>query len=380
MATINVLLNLRRADKDGKYPIIIRALNGKDKKDIGTGYKILPTQWKDGKVVKHPDALVMNAGIEARRAELTRKLYELGIGGRRLRLELIDKPVTSHSFIDYLNHRAADYLARQKRTMEIKTKRFAKELGMCFGSVHFEDIDMDWIRKLDTWLIGQKNTVNTRHKKFEFYSSFYSAAIDEGKADGPNPFKKFKINKVPVKKEKLNLEELKRMEALPLADGAIKTARDLFLLSFYAKGLRFENCVTIKPADIRDGRIYWTGNKSGKHLSVEIHPKLQSIIDRLDLPYVVPDGDLWKQKKQIESFNVVVNRNLKHVAALAEIPFNLTFHISRHSFAYQLKTKSNNIHVISEALGHSDQRTTMIYLKALDDHAIDGDVAKVYDY
>ncbi|WP_461396540.1 tyrosine-type recombinase/integrase [Flavitalea sp.] len=55
----------------------------------------------------------------------------------------------------------------------------------------------------------------------------------------------------------------------------------------------------------------------------------------------------------------------------------LTFHISRHSVAYHLMSGSS-IHTIKEVLGHSDTRTTEIYLKELGDELIDVEMVKLY--
>ena len=57
-------------------------------------------------------------------------------------------------------------------------------------------------------------------------------------------------------------------------------------------------------------------------------------------------------------------------------PFSM--HQARHSFASQLMEHTDSIHVIKEALGHSDYRTTQIYLSSLSDKIIDNEVDKLY--
>ncbi|WP_350340315.1 tyrosine-type recombinase/integrase [Paraflavitalea speifideaquila] len=44
--------------------------------------------------------------------------------------------------------------------------------------------------------------------------------------------------------------------------------------------------------------------------------------------------------------------------------------MARHTFAFHLKHTSDNIHVIKDALGHSDSHTTEIYLENLDDEVL----------
>jgi site-specific recombinase XerD len=48
-------------------------------------------------------------------------------------------------------------------------------------------------------------------------------------------------------------------------------------------------------------------------------------------------------------------------------PDQITFYTARHSFATILKKKGHSVELISELLGHSDIKTTQIYLGSFDD-------------
>jgi len=74
----------------------------------------------------------------------------------------------------------------------------------------------------------------------------------------------------------------------------------------------------------------------------------------------------------------MVNRDLKTIAALCNIKKNLTFHMARHTFADHLKQTSTSIHVIQDSLGHSDARTTQMYLTSLGDERLDKEMDKLY--
>lgn len=269
--------------------------------------------------------------------------------------------------------------------MRRKVERFAKELRLCFGrEVFFEDMTPDNLRELENWQIDQENVENTRHKKFKFLDEFYGQAIAEGKAPASNPFNKHKIVTKPVKKEKLTDKEIKAIENLQLKPGAVNDARNLFLFSFYFKGMRFGNCIMLRREGVRDGRVYIRTSKGGKYISIKIHSRLQAILDiypegEFVFPFVDNEPeDPEEYLKLVGSRNTIVNRNLKIVAALAEIKKELTFHTARHTFAYLLKQKTHSVLVIQDALGHSDSRTTEQYLKALDDEILDPEMEKLY--
>jgi site-specific recombinase XerD len=67
----------------------------------------------------------------------------------------------------------------------------------------------------------------------------------------------------------------------------------------------------------------------------------------------------------------MVNKDLKEIAALAKIEFNLTTYVARHSYATVLKRSGVATAVISEALGHQNEKTTQIYLDSFENAVID---------
>lgn len=399
MATATASLNHKYQSRNG-YQVGIFMVNGKKQKFHKSGYSITEKYWDaDREEVKdsHPDADIINSILESDLATAKRYFRDCRLSNTPIDLELVFKSVKSHSWTAYLTYRAGQHKAADQPEMYFKCSRYALEFIRCFGrEVYFSDLTPDNIRKFDAWLERpdaeikkKRNGANTRKKKFEFLAKYWNNAKDDGKTfEHKNPFSSYYIQATPVKKPKLTKEEIKAIEDLPLKKGLVQLARDIFLFSYYCKGIRFETCITSKKTDIAGGRIYFHTNKGQKHISVLIHPRLQQIIDR----YIDNDtdtifgrlstGDItskFVKKKLIGSENTLINDRLKDVAELAEIPHALSMHYSRHTFAFHLKKVSNNIHVIKESLGHTKTTTTERYLQELDDEAIDDQVAKVYE-
>lgn len=384
MATVKTILDKRYAAKDG-YPIKIRINIGDKQRNISIGYRVKETQWNGTAVIKHADATLINGIISEKLNDAKSYLAHCKIKGIAPRIELIGSGHSSRSFIEYLNHRAAQYKAKAQIVMDRKLRRFAKDLSACFKrDVFFDDINQDVLRTFEAYLIKKGNNPNTRHKTFKFLRQFYEQAIGDDKAEGKNPFKQYTILMKPVKKEKLSKEDIGKIENIPLASGPVNDTRNMFMFSYLAKGTRFENCLTLQHKQISNGRIMIKTNKGGKHITIKIHPRLQKILSQykgkgLVFPFLkkIPD-EPTAYLRAIDSNNVIVNRHLKVIAALCEIKINLTFHIARHSLAYHLKDSSESIHVIKDVLGHSDTRTTEIYLQSLGDERLDVEMDKVY--
>lgn len=407
MATVKPFLDTRYKSKDNTYQIIVRIRHGKQLRDMPTGWKIDQQHW-DGQQVKnkHRDARIINSQIDYLVSQAKQYIAECQMHSRPIRLDLIGKQHNSYSFNEYLLHRAAQYGKKEMIIMERKVRRYDREFrvfrtpGLTFADllederlkrplrgneIYFDEIDQDMLRDFEAFLIKIGNVNNTRHKKFEFLGKFYTDAVNDGKAMDPNPFKLYKIQTKPVRKEKLTEAEILAIEDLKLKPGPVNDARNLFLFSYYCKGNRFETCITCRRDMIAGGRVIFKTNKGEKFVSVKIHSRLQAIIDQYqgDGAYLFPYiKDVPKTKteyiKTIDSLNVIVNRNLKAVAALAGISKPLTFHIARHTFAFHLKKKTDSIHVIKDSLGHSKSHTTEIYLQALDDEHLDKELDKLY--
>lgn len=63
-----------------------------------------------------------------------------------------------------------------------------------------------------------------------------------------------------------------------------------------------------------------------------------------------------------------INSHLKEMAKAAGIEKNLHYHMSRHTFAILALTSGMSIYEVSKFLGHTDIKTTEIYLKFIPEH------------
>lgn len=381
--TAKAVLKKDYKSKDGTYPLKIRLTAGNFIKYYNTGYKLEEKYFANGIVKKHPDAPIINGIVSDLLNKAKIYFADCAINDRQIDLDKVFTKQTSTNFSDYLSHRGQQYKNKGKIIMWQKLSRYQKELDECFGKLYLDEINSDKLRDLEIYMVKNGNKANTISKKFKILKQMFQGALDEGLHKGINPFKSYKIQTYPVKKGKLTLDEIKSIETLELA-GPYNDARNLFLFSYYAKGARFENCIFLQRKDIVDGRIMFHTNKGKKYLSVLISKKLQSILNQYPngnyvFPYIKETpADEFIYRSVKDSANTLVNSYLKVVAGLAQIKIPLTFHIARHSIAYHLKKTSTSIHVIKDVLGHSDTRTTEIYLQGLDDEYLDEEMKKIY--
>lgn len=76
-------------------------------------------------------------------------------------------------------------------------------------------------------------------------------------------------------------------------------------------------------------------------------------------------------RKQYTNALHQVNRLLKKIGEMVDLPIPLTMYVGRHSWASIAKSRNVPISVISEGMGHDSEATTQIYLASLDTAVVD---------
>lgn len=91
---------------------------------------------------------------------------------------------------------------------------------------------------------------------------------------------------MPIRIEKtrklaVSTEVIRRVAQSEFPDSyKLNCARDMFMFSFYCRGMSFVDMAYLQQEDIRDGMIHYRRRKTGQTYSVRIIPEVQSILDR----------------------------------------------------------------------------------------------------
>lgn len=177
-------------------------------------------------------------------------------------------------------------------------------------------------------------------------------------------------------KRAIGIEGLKKIRRLELSMSCQQDfARDMFMLSFYFRGMSFVDMANLRHTDLQNGNLTYHRKKTGQQLKIRWEQKMTQILDKYpkDEKYLLPilkspDKD---SRRHLKNISKQVNRWLKKVGGMAEIEIPLTMYVARHTWASIAKQKNVPISVISDALGHDSEKTTQIYLSTLDTSAVD---------
>lgn len=391
MASISLKLDRRRATARGLYPIQF-LLSSKGKvTTIGTGVNIRPEHW-NGEVNKAvlpkcPNARAINESIESLFFKYTNTLRNLENDGK-----LVGKSVTEikkllvevrsgsskESLTDYFSRYAES--RRTEKSREVY--RYTLKTIQAFDNeeVPFEKVNVIWLKAFDAHLEKQGVGINTRAIHFRNLRAVFNSAINEDLIGLEYyPFRKFKIASSRKDKEALTEEQLQRLIAYDTPYPFRRTARDLFLLSFYMCGI---NLVDLYHLDrLRDGRAHFVRTKtSGKNInpvSILVQPEAAEIIAR----YAGAEHVLRfiEERATYDTFIHQVQRALRHIAKELGIE-GLTFYWARYTWATLADKLGISEKEISKGLGHVDTSIAGKFYISYDWTKVDRANRTVLDY
>ncbi len=391
MASISLKLDRRRATARGLYPIQF-LLSSKGKvTTIGTGVNIRPEHW-NGEVNKAvlpkcPNARAINESIESLFFKYTNTLRNLENDGKLVgksvaEIKKLLVEVRSGSSKESLTDYFSRYAESRRTEKSREVYRYTLKTIRAFDNeeVPFEKVNVIWLKAFDAHLEKQGVGINTRAIHFRNLRAVFNSAINEDLIGLEYyPFRKFKIASSRKDKEALTEEQLQRLIAYDTPYPFRRTARDLFLLSFYMCGM---NLVDLYHLDrLREGRAHFVRTKtSGKNInpvSILVQPEAAEIIAR----YAGAEHVLRfiEERATYDTFIHQVQRALRHIAKELGIE-GLTFYWARYTWATLADKLGISEKEISKGLGHVDTSIAGKFYISYDWTKVDRANRTVLDY
>ena len=240
------------------------------------------------------------------------------------------------------------------------------------------EIDGDTMMLYEAWLKANGNCPNTTSFYMRILRAVYNHAVEKELTEQRHPFKHVYTGISKTMKRALPLKAIKRIKELDLTlKPHLDYARDMFLFSFYTRGMSFIDMAYLKKSDLKNGILTYRRKKTGQQLAIKWEKCMEEIVTkyagRSATQYMLPiiTDPLTDERKQYRNAIFRVNTALKEVARLADLHIPLTMYCARHGWASIAKSKNIPISVISEGMGHDSEETTRIYLASLDTSVID---------
>ena len=250
------------------------------------------------------------------------------------------------------------------------------------GELTFERLDEATMRHYEARLKHDGLKMNTISFYMRTLRAAYNMAVSEGLTQDHHPFRSVYTGISPTGKRAVGMDTIRKISRMQLRTRRMAMARDMFMFSFYTRGMSFIDMAYLKKADLKDGILTYRRHKTGQTLTVKWEQCMHDIVNAHPADgsaYLLPiiRNAQRDSRKQYKNMQNDINLMLRRMARQLHLEANLTMYVARHSWASIAKDMDIPVSVISEALGHNSIKTTQIYLKSIDRAAIDRANAKI---
>lgn len=401
MASVKLILRLQQVDATGTCPLYIRVIKDRKSKLITTGLKLLPKDWDEAKQrIKKSmkNSARYNAFLDQKIADASALIADSERRSKNITAKKLKEAIKGKDNVEFFKY-SKDKLKKLQKTYTVNTydnylaqlqkfENFVNDGDLCF-----HDIDIVLLQDYMNYMANTlKNNKTTQKLAMIVLSIMFKYAQAEGLVeDNHYPFKNLKLEVAPSKRQFLTEDQFELVRKLKINGiGKKELYRDLFVFSVSAGGLRFSDVITLRWKDYNEeeNTINKQITKTKRIHRMKIGETAIKIIKKYKTENTEPEDLIFPAIKQtnfhslsdiekdkiITSANRLCSTHLDNIGKEIKLPFKLTYHLSRHTFATMALNKGMRIEHISKLMDHAKISTTQIYAKIIDeelDKAVD---------
>jgi len=392
MATVKVKLRASSVpSKEGT--LFYQVIHDRVARQVHTGYKLYPYEWSaaESDVIICPDAGdIRRSYLLSLKAALQKDVIRLwdvigrldGAGEEYTAQDVVNRylaPSVAGGFMSFIKDviRQLGQIGKLRTAERYTTvmNSLARFLGD--ADIPLDEVGPDVMVRYENFLKVRGVCPNTSSYYMRGLRAIYNRAVEKGLTEHRRPFKYVYTGIDKTVKRAVPLKIIRQIRDIDLsASPAADFARDIFMFSFYTRGMSFIDMAYLKKKDLHNGFLSYRRRKTGQQLLVKWEKPMQDIVDKYDTgdtPYMLPiikdtDGD---DRRQYKNAAHLINGKLRRLGERLGLSIPLTTYVARHGWASIAKSKNIPVSTISEAMGHDSEKTTRIYLASLDTSAVD---------
>ena len=355
---------------------------------ISTDYHVYPEEWN----ARKSSVIVSNSNNRQAHLQLIQSQIDWEM--KQMQCIIHDKEMdgVSYSVDDLANE--IQQLPTSQSVFTFFRKQIAKKEQMqCVGTKNnytnavnrfiefrnqkdltFSQMTADMMEMYQAWLWNRGVGQNTVSFYLRTLRTLHHKAVEAGQATSNDIFAHVQTANVRTAKRAISVKDIRKIEKLDLPRGSsLDKARDMFLFSFYLRGMAFVDMAFLKKSDLKCGLVSYNRRKTHQNLNIEWIKPMQAIIDKYaeqtkDSPYMLPilTGKETSPYTQYRKVEYNTNYNLKKIGKMIDLKIPLTTYVARHTWASIALHMNIPIATISEGMGHNSYKTTQIYLESID--------------
>lgn len=391
MATVAIVFRKDKVNKKGQSPIHFRIIKNRKPVYIASGIAVSKEHW-DEKNLKvksgHKNSARLNSFISNKHTEIYNSILENEITSKSFTSSVLKQKLFGQApqkYLPFADKVIENYMKEGRvRSYHNALTIINKFRDFCKNeSITFHDITPTYLTKYEGYLRTElNNKTNTIHKNLKFHRKVFNDAIRQDVIEyDVSPFRKYQMKLEKTQRDFLTEEELLSIEGYQAEPGSkLELHKNMFIFASYSGGIRVSDMLKLQWKDFDGTHLHLVIKKTGVQVSIKVPNKGLQILDSLKdgmchheafifpmFPTGLNLNDPVIVDNAISRCTANINKNLKIIAKGAGIRKNLSFHISRHSFAVRALRKGISIDKVSKILAHSNIRETQIYAKVVNE-------------
>jgi integrase len=383
IASAKAYIDKAHPKKDGKCSVYIRVISRRKHKSYKTGISLSAKEFdramtakrRTTQETKHQRKIQSfekkaNDVIETLPFFTFPKFEELYLSNR----DVVNN--IASAFEQYITE-----LREQERIGTAESYEVAKNSIEKFkAGLKFADITPRLLTNYENWMLKQgrsKSTIGIYLRSLR--ALFNRANIDRSIYPFGEGKGKYSIPTSRNIKKALTLEEIAKLFYYKAKKGTPEQmAKDYWIFIYLCNGLNVKDLCLLKQKNI-DGDILRyersktiRSKKQSEEIIISLKPEAKAIIKRWGVKNIYPEAYVFphlekemtavRQRDIVKQVTANINKYIKRIAKEVGIKKPVTTYYARHSFATILRNSGATTEFISEALGHSDLKTTKSYL------------------
>jgi len=303
MATIRIKFRASAAGT-GEGTLFFQIIHGRMARQISTGYRLREAEWDGGRGEVFADdvpdgmrrdyLMSANDGIRLGQERLRQVISELERSGTPFTADDVvsayAEKIKAGGFISFMRRHFEHLLKANKRAVARKVRcamnsllRFvgSRDNGQIKDDIAFDELDCDLIEEYEGWLRNRGACMNTVSFYMRTLRSIYNIARERGLTAVDDPFKNVYTGVDKTVKRAVTLKVLAKIYRLNLTDKPeLDFARDLFLLSFFLRGMSFVDLCLLRKSDLVGGVLTYRRQKTGQLMQIKWEKPMQQLLKK----------------------------------------------------------------------------------------------------
>lgn len=261
--------------------------------------------------------------------------------------------------------RAASTISNYQSTLSIFST-FLKDKS----ELPVDGINQELLKEFGEFFMKRKKSSNTLVFYYRILSAVWNLAVADGLIEKqPSPFRGLCTSSGKTRKRAISEKAIHKLEKIKLKDTGLSLARDLFLFCYYARGMNFKDLAYLTADNINGKTLTYVRKKTGQKIEMELLPVMLMLIRKYKQPgrkflFPVFNNDNPTFVNYSSALRLE-NKRMKVLGRMIGCP-DITTYVARHSWASIAYRRGIAVEIISESMGHTSVKTTLIYIASLD--------------